>query len=431
MNIVLKDVRLFHPVEKSYSSQSVDVFISEGIIVSIGAGLEHPERDILKVSHPGLCVSLGWVDLAASYADPGLEHKEDIETGLLVAAKGGFTGVGVLPNTQPTISDKKGIHYLMNKSKNGPVKIYPYGSVTVNCEGTDLTEMIDMHHAGAVAFTDGEKTLWNSDILYKSLMYLKPLGGVLINSAQDKWLSMHGLVHEGEISTRLGLPGIPDTAEEIAIQRDLKLLELSGGSLHFSKVSSKKGLELIIQAKEKGLKVTCDVASYHLLFSDEQLPGFDTNYKTSPPLRSVKDREFLVQSVLNHSVDCVCSNHLPQDTESKDLEFDLSAYGIINQQTCFSTLVASLGIEHLEVIVDKLSYGPRRVLNLGNDGVNVGEVANLTLFVPEMKWKFDSKSNVSKSFNSPFLNQEMQGKVLGIVNQGYHHFDELLHVDKK
>ncbi len=296
-------------------------------------------------------------------------------------------------------------------------------AVTKGCKGEELTEMIDLHEAGAMAFTDGLKSIWHTDLFLKSLQYIQKFDGLLIDHAEDHWLSLFGQMHEGISSTSLGLKGIPRIAEEIAIRKNIELLEYAGGRLHFARVSTARSLKIIKAAKKKGLIVTCDVASYQPLLEDSLLSDFDTNYKLSPPLREKSDNEAIIKALKEGTIDVISSGHLPQDEESKSLEFDQADVGIINLQTFASQLAILSKSVDMEMLIEKVTAAPRRLLKIEQPKIEADEKANLTLFDPQANWIFTPKNNFSKSKNSPWLDKELTGKAVAVFNNNKHWID--------
>lgn len=394
--------------------------ISEMPIPAASAGVE--------VEAEGCFLSPGWCDMRANFCDPGLEHKEDLESGLKAAAAGGFTAVAILPNTQPALDSKKGIRYISGGNAERVTRLYPLGAVTTETKGGDLAEILDLHNAGAVAFTDGTHPLTDSNLILKTLQYLRKFNGLFMNQPTEAGLVKGGQMHEGINSTLLGMKGIPSLAEEMAVARDLRILRYAGGRLHFSCISAAGSVEQIRKAKAEGLEVSCDVAVHQLLFNDNSLLDFDSDYKVYPPLREESDRQALIKGLLDNTIDAIVSDHQPQDAESKNLEFDLAEFGMINLQTLFPALNSHLPEISPELLVRKLSTGPRKLLGLPGIEVKENAVANLTLFSMGHKWKFDESNNLSKALNSPFLNQELKGKVMGVIANNLYQFDKELAV---
>jgi dihydroorotase len=331
---------------------------------------------------------------------------------------GGFTEVAVLPNTQPTVQTKNEVSYITGLNENRLVQIHALAAVTKNCKGEELTEMIDLHEAGAVAFTDGLKPVWHTDIFLKSLQYLQKFDGLLIDHPEDVWLNLFGQMHEGPASTMLGLKGMPRIAEEVAISKNLELLSYAGGRLHFAKLSTAKSLDLIRAAKKKGLIVSCDVAAYQPLYNDEVLENFDTNYKVNPPLREKADQDALIKGLKDGTIDILVSNHCPHEDENKFLEFDLADFGLINLQTFAAQLVSLSKNIEIETLLEKVTDAPRKLLKRQPVIVDVSAKANLTLLDPNCEWTFAQDINFSKSKNSPWLGNTLKGKVVAVFNNG-------------
>lgn len=422
MKLLFRSVRIFDKGNK-YHNQKKDLLIENGVITHIGEGLDATDAKVYE--EEGLCVSVGWIDMRTALRDPGREQEEDLNSIKEVAARGGFTGIMLLPNSQPAIDSKGTLKYILKEGQHGPVALFPSATVTKGAEGNDFTEMIDLHHAGAIAFTDGVNPLHNSDIFLKSLLYLQPLNGLLINRPEDKYLSLYGQMHEGITSTSLGLKGIPSLSEEMMIVRDLQLLEyaLEGRDLsqieypllHFALLSTQKSVQLIRDAKKKGLPVSCDIAAHQIAFEDTALTLFDTNLKVNPPFRSSADKEALKEGLADGTIDIVVSDHSPQAPQNKDTEFDHAEFGIIGLETAFSVALMNSGLK-VEALVNKLSQNPRKILRLPARNVLEGQSADLTFFNPTSEWEYSK--TYSKSQNSPFLNQTLKGVVRGIVNRG-------------
>ena len=391
-----------------------NVLISNGRIAEIGDKNYAADRTIKA---EGMKLTIGWLDLGTFVGDPGLEHKEDLDSVAKAAAAGGFTEIAILPNTVPSIQSKNEVSYVTGGNNNRLVQIHALASVTKNNKGEELTEMIDLHEAGAVAFTDGLKPIWHTDIFLKSLQYLQKFDGLLIDHPEDVWLNLFGQMHEGINSTKLGLKGMPRIAEDIAVGKNLELLSYAGGRLHFSKLSSAKAIDMLRQAKKK-LELTCDIAAYQPLLDDSFLMDFDTNYKVNPPLREKADADALLKALKDGTIDVICSGHIPHEDESKSLEFDLAEPGMINLQTFAANLVMLSKSVDWTVLLEKITVNPRSILKMDIPKIEVDEKANLTLFDPNHLWTFNEKSNLSKSKNSPWLGKEVAGKAVAVFNNG-------------
>jgi dihydroorotase len=313
------------------------------------------------------------------------------------------------------VHHKAGIEYIVQRSRSLPITVHPIAAITKDTEGKELAEMYDMHQSGAVAFSDGTCPIQSTGILLKALQYVKAIDKIIIQIPDDKSISAHGLMNEGVISTQLGLPGNPAIAEEMMIRRDIELAKYTGGKVHITGVSTAKGIELIREAKESGIGITCSVTPYHLLFTEEDLLDYDTNLKVSPPLRSIADRENLKEAVLDGTVDCIASHHLPHHTDNKVVEFEYAKNGMIGLETAFAVIRTAMPHLSLERLVDLLSLAPRKLFDLPQYSINVNSPASLTLFLPDQKWVPDTF--YSKSKNSPFTGKSLTGKPMGIIHK--------------
>lgn len=408
MKILITSAQIVDSKSK-YHKKTADVLISNGQIDKVGK-LADIKADKV-IDGKGKILSTGWFDMRATIGDPGYEYKEDFTSAADTAFSGGFTGVAVLPNTKPVVQTKNDIKYVLAASQGG-VEFHPVGAVTIDNKGEDLTEMIDLHTAGAVAFSDGKQPIWHTDILLKSLQYLQKFDGLLIDRPEDIHLNMFGVMNEGISSTSLGMKGMPNLAEDLIVQRNLEILAYAGGRLHLSNISSAGAIALIKNAKKKGLNVTCDIASFQTAFTDNDLHDFDTNLKVNPPFREEKDNKALLKALQDGTIDVIVSSHVPQDEESKKLEFDLADFGVISLQTVAADIVRLSEKIDIEVLIDKVTRMPRELLGLNQPIIKEGEEANITLLDPKALWTLDEKSNKSKSKNSPYWGKELKGKVV-------------------
>lgn len=410
MNIIIKNARIINPFG-AYNQQIKSIKISNGIINEIADDIAVSDNDLL-VDIPNLHISYGWIDSSVSFGEPGYEERETIAHGLEVAAKSGFTHICLNPNTDPVIDNQAGVNLVLSKASGQASTLLPIGALTKNSVGIDMAEMFDMKNAGAVAFGDYKKSMENANLLKISLQYTQNFNARVIAYASDKNIKGKGVVNEGVVSTRLGLKGIPDLAEEIVVARNLYLLEYTGGKMHIPTISTQKSIELIKAAKAKGLDVTCSVAVHHLVLTDEQLDNFDTRYKVAPPLKDETTRQALINAILDDTIDCITTDHQPWDIEHKKLEFDLAKDGTIGLESAFGALQNVLP---LDVIVKKL-LGAYTVFTDIIPEITVDTTANLTLFNPDTAYTFTVDNILSKSKNSAFLRQQMKGKVSGIIN---------------
>jgi dihydroorotase len=412
MNLIIREAKIIDS-KSPFHNQIVDVKINEGSIEKIGINLPE-ESGFEDIKLENLHLSEGWFDSSVSLGEPGFEDRETIANGLHVAAKSGFTGIALQPNSYPIIDNQSQINFVRNKATGFATELFPIGAFTKESEGKDMAELFDMKNAGAIAFGDYNKNTDNANLLKIGLQYVQDFDGLLLAFCQDTSIKGNGVANEGVVSTRLGLKGIPNLAEELQLSRNLFLLEYTGGKMHIPTISTAKSVELIRNAKAKGLNVTCSVAVHNLVLTDEKLDGFDTRFKVSPPLRTEADLKELLAGILDNTIDMITSDHNPIDIEHKKMEFDGAKNGTIGLETAFGTLTTVLP---LEKVIEKLTAGKNR-FGIKNSSIKEGSIANITLFDPNGNWTFNKENILSKSKNSAFIGQEMIGKVYGIYNQG-------------
>ena len=408
--VILKQTKIIDP-SSPFHNQTMDLKIENGTITQIDKEIT-TTSGFEVVNIPNLHVSKGWMDSSVSFGEPGYEDRETIENGLQVAAKSGFTVVALQPNSNPTIDNQSQVRFVLDRAKHQATTLYPIGALTKGSEGTDLAELFDMKNAGAIAFGDYKKALQNANLQKIALQYVQDFDGMLIAFCQDSTLKGSGIANEGAISTKLGLKGIPALAEELHVARNLFLLEYTGGKMHIPTISTQGSIQLIKEAKAKGLQVTCSVAVHNLVFNDEMLMGFDSRYKVLPPLREEATRKALIAAVSDGTIDCITSDHNPLDIELKKLEFDLAKDGTIGLESAFGALLTVLP---LEVIINKLTAS-KLIFNIENASIAIGNKADISLFTTTDNWIFEKENILSKSKNSAFLGQKMQGKAVGIYN---------------
>jgi dihydroorotase len=410
MNLLIKSATIIDP-NSPFHQQIADVLIEKGFITRIAPEIE-ANAEIVEAE--GQYLSPGFFDLNCNIGELGLETKEDLLTGTRAAAAGGFTGIALMPNTLPPVHSKAEIEYLLNRAKNNLVDVFPLGAISHKREGKDLAEMYDMFLSGAKAFTDGNRPVQDAGLMERALLYAQGFDALIFSYPEDTAIAGKAKVNEGEISTLLGMKGIPSLAEELMIARDLYLAEYTGSRLHFSTISTTRSVELIREAKRKGLEVTCDVAAHHLVLTDEVLVGFDSLYKVKPPLRTRDDVNALIAGLNDGTIDAIVSQHTPHEVEFKDVEFEVAEYGVIALQTAFS-LALQAGLD-ISLIVEKLAINPRAILNIAVPTIAEGQEANLVLVDATAEWAYTRKNNRSKSYNSPFIGQNLKGKVLLTCN---------------
>ncbi len=397
----------------SHYNQQLDVLISNSTIVEIAENIQTTADEVIEAEN--LFLSPGWVDIFVTGNDPGFEYKDDLTSTSYSAAKGGFTHVFLTPNTQPVVQNKSLVQYVTDKKTQYPVQLHPIGAITKNTDGKELTEMVDMKLAGAIAFGDGTKSIQSAGLLIKALQYVKAFDGIVIQIPDDQSVAPHGLMNEGIISTQIGLPGKPALAEEIMVARDIELARYTNSKLHITGITLAKSVDMIKKAKSEDLNITCSTSYHHLVFTEnELLKGYSTNFKLNPPLRSENDRLALLEGVKDGTIDCVSSHHTPQNKDAKICEFEYAGYGVIGLQAAFGVM-NSTGLE-IDQILDAICFKPRQIFNLDSH-IEVGSKVDLTLFDLSGSYVISKENLVSKSENSPYLGKTLTGKVIATLQQ--------------
>ncbi|RYY66770.1 MAG: dihydroorotase [Chitinophagaceae bacterium] len=415
MELLIRQVTVVDPASPLHH-QLTDIAIEGGRIRS-GRDLQaQPSTRI--VDEAGLFLAPGFVDLFADFCDPGQEHRETLESGAAAAAAGGYTDVLLVPNSTPCVHNKSSVEYITQKSRNLPVRLHPMGALTRNTEGKELAELYDMHASGAPAFTDGWKSVQSGGLLLKALQYVLAIDVPVVQLPDDRSFNPGGLMHEGIVSTQLGLPGRPALAEELMVARDIELVRYTGGRLHLTGLSAAGSVAHVRGAKKEGLPVTCSVTPLHLLYTEEDLRGYDTNLKLNPPLRTAADRAALRAGVTDGTIDCIAGHHLPQDIDHKIVEFEAAAPGALSLQTAFAAVCTALPELSAEQLVALFSGNARRIFGLPAAGINDGSMACCTIFRRDGQTTISRASNRSRSANSPFFEQSLTGQIFGIIAPG-------------
>lgn len=411
MNILIKGATIVDATNKNLHLKKRDILIKKGAIEKIATKISVTGKHQL-IAHKNLHVSIGWFDSSVSFGEPGYEERETIINGLQTAAKSGFTDIVLNPNANPVPDSSSDIVFLKNAARDQVTSLHPMGTLTVKGEGVALAELYDMKNAGAVGFYDYEHVIDNSNLLKIALQYAQNFDALVHSFPMDKQIAGKGVVNEGEVSTKLGLKGIPALAEELQIARDLFILGYTEGKLHIPTISSAESVTLIAEAKKKGLNVSCSVAIHNLIYTDEVLNEFDTNCKVMPPLRTKNDVKALIKGLKNGAIDFVTTDHTPMNIEEKRVEFDNAAYGTIGLESAFGTLNHLLG---LETTISLLTKGRERY-HLKAAVLKEGEAACLTLFNPDENETFTKDHIHSTSKNSMFIGAELKGRVYGVIS---------------
>lgn len=397
-----------------HHGEKVDLLIDKGKIQKISKRISDDSAKLIKSDN--LHVSIGWFDIGTHVGEPGYEQRETLDTLDKAAASGGYTGLAIFPKTNPVIQHKKDISYIYLRSKSLQTDLYPIAALSVDCKGEDLTEFIDLKEGGAIANSDGLNSVTDDGLLERALNYSKSFDGQIIHTPQNKSLNQDGQVHEGQISISLGLTGLPELSEKTSVQRDLNILEYTEGKMIFHCISSSKALNVLAES-DLNDKFQVTIPYLNLVETDEVLLNFDENYKVMPPLRDEHNRSKLIKAVKSKLVDAIVSNHVPLETEEKENAFPFTAFGASGLQTCFAKLNALPKKElSLEVIVEKLSSGPRKILNIDLPTIAENASANLCVFDPDIEWELNGQTNQSKSKNNPYFGDTLIGKVICTMN---------------
>jgi len=417
MKIALKDITIINP-DQDLNTKS-DILIEDGIIKKIG---ELTKEDLKNAKVYELqnkyCVP-GLFDMHVHLREPGREDEETVITGCNGAAVGGFTGIACMPNTEPAIDSAEVVKFIKEKAQDHLVDVYPVAAATLCRKGEALSPMLELHEAGAVAFSDDGTTIANAKILRFAFEYANMLGLPIIEHCEDLSLA-GGAMNEGFTSTYLGLPAIPSIAEDLIVMRDIIVAEYTGGKIHIAHISTKNAVDMVRQAKTKGIKVTAEVTPHHFTLSEEALKTYDTNTKMNPPLRTKEDVDAILEGLKDGTIDCIASDHAPHSIEEKEMEFQYAPNGILGLETSLGLALSELvhkKVLSLETLIEKMAVNPRKILGIPVPKISEGEVANFTLIDIDSIWQVDINSFKSKSKNSPFDKKLLTGKAVGVINK--------------
>ena len=407
---VLKAGILLDPYNKH--TYKADLWIKDGFIEGIGQCNAPKSAEVIDCK--GKIITHGFCDLHVHFREPGREDKETLSTGSTSAMAGGFTRVCVMPNTNPPLDSPESINFIQEKAQKCPIHLHPIGAITKAQNGKDITEMALMYREGAVAFSDDGLPIQDGAMMRIALEYSTLIDVPVINHAEDECLRSEGLMHEGIVSTHLGLPGNPDLAESAMVYRDLELAEFTGAKLHVPHVSSAKAVKHIRQMKRKSKNITSEVTPHHLFFNDQALRSYDTNLKVAPPIRTDFDRKALIKAVKDGTIDCIATDHAPHTLEDKETTFDCASFGMIGLESAFGVvnrvLVKESGMELIDLI-SLLTTNPRKIFGFDANLFSKGAMAEITVLDPDYEWTFDKDHIYSKSGNSPFIGESLKGKV--------------------
>jgi dihydroorotase len=411
--LLIKGGRVIDPSRNI--DQVADLLVIDGKIAAVGGNIGVPDGAQVQDAK-GKIVAPGLIDVHVHLREPGFEDLETIATGAAAAVAGGFTAVCAMPNTDPVIDNQSAVGFVLSRGKQaGKARVYPIGCITIGQKGERLAEFGEMVAAGAVAVSDDGKPVQSSHMMRTAMEYAKIFGIPVADHCEDVSLAHGGAMHEGLVSTRLGLKGIPAAAEEIQVARDCILAELTGGHVHLCHMSTRGSVELIRRAKEKGLRVTAEAAPHHFTLTHERVEGYDTNAKMNPPLREEADREAIRQAVKDGTIDCIATDHAPHHYDAKEREFDDAPNGILGLETALGLAIRELvkpGLLTLPQLILRMSTRPAQVFGLTGGTLAIGSPADVVVFDPDAKWKVDAGHFCSKSRNTPFGGEELIGRAL-------------------
>ncbi len=412
MNLLIKSATIIDK-NSEFHNKTADILIQNDIISDISQNIKNP-KNYKEINFSNLHASPGWFDYSVCTGEPGYEERDTILNTLEVASKSGFTSIGIQPNTFPVTAKNTEIEYFKSIAYNSNVNIYPIGALTKKSEGNELAELYEMNTAGAIGFGDYKKPIKNPNLLKLALLYTKHQKFPIFSYPLNKEVSNNGVMNENKTSTMLGLKGSPNISEEIQIMRDLAILEYTGGNLHIPTISTGRSLDLIRNAKNKGLKVSCSTCIHNLFFNDESLKGFDTNFKVLPPLRTQEDVDKLIKGVKDGSIDLVTSDHNPLDIELKNLEFDNAEFGTIGLESFFGALNSLFSTK---TVINILTRG-KNIFGIKNSSLKIGAQADISLFNPISNYTFSEDKILSFSKNSIFKDSKLKGIVYGSISNG-------------
>jgi len=424
MKILLKNVDVIHPEEK-INLKSTTVLLDDGVISNIGNVNESDSSNAREFDFSGKLLVPGLFDMHIHLREPGREDEETVVTGCNSAAAGGFTGVACMPNTEPAVDTAEVVKFIKEKASDHLVDVYPVAAASLGRNGEIISPMAELVEAGAVAFSDDGVAIKTSSVLRRAFEYANMYNAPIIEHCEDESLA-DGAMNEGINSTLLGLPALPSVAEDIIVNRDILMAEYTGGRIHIAHISTKNSVDLVRDAKKKGIKVTAEVTPHHFTITDDAVKSYDTNVKMNPPLRTQADLDAIIKGLKDGTIDCIASDHAPHSIEEKESEFQFAPNGIVGLETTLGLSLSELVHKKkltIEELINKLSINPRKILNLEVPKFDKGSLANFTIFDPEIVWTVDISKFKSKSKNSPFDKRLLTGKSVAVINRQKMYYD--------
>lgn len=417
MKVILSNVNVIHP-EQKMNLKGVDILLTNGKISKVDKVNEEDKKDAAEFDLNGKFIVPGFFDMHVHLREPGREDEETVVSGCDSAANGGFTGIACMPNTEPAIDSAEVVNLIVKQAAGHIVDVSVISAATLGREGEFISPMAELYAAGVVGFSDDGTAIKTSAMLRRCLEYSKMYDLPIIEHCEDESLS-GGAMNEGLNSTLLGLPPLPSISEDIIVSRDILMTDYVGGKLHIAHISTKRSVEMVREAKHKGIKITAEVTPHHFSLTDDEVKSYNTNTKMKPPLRSKADIDEILNGLKDGTIDCIASDHAPHSPEEKDAEFEKASYGIVGLETQVGLALSELyhkNILTLEQIIFKMAINPRKILNLSIPSFNIHENANFTILDLNEIWTFDISVSKSKSKNSPFNKKLMTGKAIGIIN---------------
>lgn len=411
-SILIKNITIIDELSP-YHGKIKDIYVKNGVIAQIQDNIETTNTEHI-IDGNNCYISKSFTDIFTASGEPGNEHKENFNSLSQAAIRGGYGNLMILPNNIPATTNRSAVAYI--QSKSDVVNFLPIGTISKSLHGNELAEMLDMHHAGAIAFSDGWYAIQNSGLLLKALQYIKTFKGTIITLADDHTLSSFGYMHEGEISTKIGMQGKPALAEHIHVYRNIELLKYTDSKLHITGVSTAKSLELIEKGKQEGLQLTCSVTPYHLLYTENDLSNYNTHFKVNPPLRSEEDRQALIEGIKNGIVDCIASHHAPQHWDDKQVEFMYAKYGMNTIQVVLPMLLKAIPDIPIQKWIAMLCSIPEKIFSIPSSILDINYNRGIVIIDKNTRWTYDKESNQSLSHNTPLINTEIQGKILAHIH---------------